>query len=171
MSDFSKEKDSGQNEDNEVLKFPKSGMKKPGSKIIFGVFDARDSSLIPLQLLLFVLAAYEAIQGLSFILFPRDAASPHAYAHLGTYMLAYSSALFIIAFRPARARGLLILVTVAALGFVFTAVIDVARGNAELARETQHITKLIAPIVVWLIASRVVTFSSPKSKSATERDI
>lgn len=83
----------------------------------FGVFDARDSTLVPLQLILLILASVETIEGLMNIISPGDSLHPHVYAHLGSYTLAYTSALFVIACRPARARGMLILVTVAAIGF------------------------------------------------------
>ncbi len=139
--------------------------KRDLNKIYFGVFDARDSSLIPLQLVLFALACVETVEGVLNIVDPGDSIHPHVYAQLGSYTLAYASALFAIAFRPARARGLLILVTIAAIGFVATSILDVARGRAELSGEIEHATKLLAPFVVWIIASRVVTFSKPRKKA------
>ena len=122
------EKDS-KNTDN-VTQLPASKVKSNNTRIIFGIFDARDESLVPLQILLLILA--------------------------------YASALFVIAFRPARARGLLVIIVVAMLGFIATSIIDVISGRTALAGETEHLTKLIPPIVVWLIAMRVVNFSKLK---------
>ncbi len=138
--------------------------KKNRYKVYSGVFDARDPSLVPLQLILFILACIETVQGILNVFHPGDTIHPHIYAHLGTYSLAYASALFVIACRPARARGLLILVSVAAIAFVATSILDVVRGQAQLAGEMQHVTKLFAPFIVWIIASRVIIFSSSNDK-------
>lgn len=155
-------------EDNvSELVLPKA--QKARYKVYFGVFDARDPSLVPLQLILFVLASIEAVQGVLNIVHPGESSNPHIYAHLGAYSLAYVSALYVIACRPARARGLLILVTVAACGFVVTSILDVVRDQAELAGEIQHVTKLFAPFIVWIIASRVVNFSRPLNRGNPER--
>lgn len=144
-----------------VAKLPLPRLKANKTKVYFGIFDARDTSLVPLQIILFLLACLEAIKGLIYIIRPSETSIPHVYAHLGSYTLAYASALFVISFRPARARGLLILVSVAAIGFVATSIFDLIRGRADLAGEVQHITKLLPPFLVWVIASRVLVFSKP----------
>ena len=154
------EKDS-KNTDN-VTQLPASKVKSNNTRIIFGIFDARDESLVPLQILLLILACIESFQGIYNIINPGKSATPHVYAHLGAYTLAYASALFVIAFRPARARGLLVIIVVAMLGFIATSIIDVISGRTALPGETEHLTKLIPPIVVWLIAMRVVNFSKLK---------
>jgi hypothetical protein len=128
-------------------------------KSFFRFVDLRDSSLVPLQIILFILAIIETVQAIAYIIEDHPGAQPHIYSHLGSYMLAYASALFVIAARPARARGLLIITSVAAFGFFATSVIDILRGRAGLAGESAHLTKLLAPIVVWIIASRVIHFS------------
>lgn len=138
--------------------------KNSRQKVYLGIFDARDASLLPLQLILFLLACIEAGQGIAYIVHPNHSVAPHVYAHLGAYTLAYASVLFVISFRPARARGLLVIVTVAAIGFVLTSILDLIRGRADLAGEIQHVTKLFPPFIVWIIATRVVNFSKPHKK-------
>jgi len=129
------------------------------ASLLFGVIDIRDRSIVPLQVLLFVFALLEVWQGVSNIIWPGDNGDSHTYSHLGSYSLAYASVLLVIACRPARARAFLILVSVAALGFLITSILDISRGNAELAGEIHHLTKLIAPFVVWIIAIRIIAFS------------
>lgn len=136
------------------------------SKVYFGIIDARDSSLVPLQIVLFIFAIIEIIQAIYFIVDEKHISQQHVYAHLGSYMLAYASALIIIAFRPARARGLLLLVSVATIGFISTSILDIIRGNAAAAGELTHVTKLIGPFIVWIIAKRVINFSVPRKKSS-----
>ena len=145
-----------------VYDLPNKDKTKNENRIYLRFIDARDTSLFPLQVLLFIFALIEAIQAVLYIVDENSMSDQHIYAHLGSYMLAYASALFIISFRPARARGLLIMVTVAAFGFVATSIIDVIRGNADAAGELSHITKLIGPLIVWVIAKRVINFSNIK---------
>jgi hypothetical protein len=152
------EKSDGSSNIHEIGSKPKL---KSKSKVYFGVFDARDSSLVPLQIVLFVFAIIEIIQATYFIVDEKQLSQQHVYAHLGSYMLAYASALIIIAFRPARARGLLLLVSVATIGFISTSILDIIRGNADTAGELTHVTKLIGPFIVWIIAKRVINFSVP----------
>jgi len=139
------------------------------SYYFFGLFDAREKSLIPLQIIAIVLAIIEAVQGIVNIVSARSPEVAHAYAHLGSYSLAYAAALFVVGFKPARARGLLVLFVVATLGFISTSIFDIVRGNAGLATEVQHVTKLIPPFIVWIISKRAVyKFSAPKK--ATKGD-
>jgi hypothetical protein len=142
-----------ENNSDNIADFPRPGFTTQGR--LRHLIDTRDSSVFVLQIILFCLALIEAIQALILILDPGES-DPHTYAHLGSYMLAYAAALFVISFRPARARGLLVLVTAATVGFVLTAIVDVINGRTELAGEFPHVTKLIAPFVVWLIAVRTV---------------
>ncbi len=131
----------------------------------FGLFDARDKSLIPLQLIAILLAIIEAAQGVNNILNPESKEFAHTFAHLGSYSLAYAGALFVVGFKPARARGLLILFVIATIGFIVTSIIDIYGGNAGLATEVQHVTKLIPPFIVWLISKRAVyKFPDPTTR-------
>ena len=145
-----------------VFDFKNVEKNKDANHIYFGLIDARDSSLIPLQLVLFVFALVETVQAIIYILNEDGEANVHIYSHLGSYMLAYASALFVISFRPARARGLLVIVSVAAVGFISTPIIDVLRGNIGTSTEIAHVSKLIGPLIVWIIAKRVIYFSRNK---------
>ncbi|MFN8015847.1 MAG: hypothetical protein U0R17_04480 [Acidimicrobiia bacterium] len=152
------------NEDKVVSDFLSKN--KPKKDYIFwGLMDIRERSVIGLQVIVILLAIVEATQAVLNILHPGKNVSSHTYAHLGSYSLAYSAALFVVGMRPARARGLLIIFTVATVGFISTSVIDIFNSKAQLATEFQHITKLIPPFVVWLIATRVVF----RSKSLSEK--
>ena len=135
---------------------------KPRKDTWLGFIDVRDKTLFPLQIVLFILALIEAYQAITNIFETPPADDPHIYSHLGSYMLAYAAGLMAISFRPARARGLLVLVSAAALGFLVTAVLDIARQRVNADQEIIHITKLIPPFVVWIIASRVIFAKSPK---------
>lgn len=132
-------------------------------RVYFGFFDARDSSLLPFQITLFIFALIETIQAVFYIFDEKPYIEQHIYAHLGSYMLAYAAALFTIAIRPARAKGLFILILVATIGFTLTSILDIVRGNADAIGEYPHVTKLIGPLIVWMISKRVINFSSPKS--------
>ena len=77
-------------------------------------------------------------------------------------MLQYAITFFVMSFRPARARGLLVIVSVAAVGFISTSIIDVLRGNIGTSTEIAHVSKLIGPLIVWIIAKRVIYFSRNK---------
>ncbi len=123
---------------------------------LFGLFDARDKSLLPLQFVAIALALIESAQAIENILNPGSKEFAHTFAHLGSYALAYAAALFVVGFKPARARGLLILFIVATLGFLATSIFDSIRGDTGLATEVQHVTKLIPPFIVWIIAKRAV---------------
>lgn len=138
-------------------------------RVYFGFIDARDSNLVPFQIILFVFALIESVQAVFYIVNEQPEIQQHIYAHLGSYMLAYSSALFIIALRPARAKGLLLMVSVVTIGFVSTSILDIIRGNADTAGETAHVAKLIGPFIVWIISKRVVNFSSFRSRSSKTR--
>jgi hypothetical protein len=132
-------------------------------RVYFGFFDARDSSLLPFQIILFIFALIETVQAIFYIFDESSNIEQHIYAHLGSYMLAYAAALFAIAIRPARAKGLFILILVATIGFTLTSILDIVRGNADAIGEYPHVTKLIGPLIVWIISKRVVNFSSPRS--------
>lgn len=150
--------------DDNISSFPKPKSEpKPRRETFLGIIDIRDQSLLPIQIILLLLALWEICQAISHIIWPQQTTDPHIYSHLGTYSLAYASVLVIIAIRPARARAFLVLISIAALGFFVTAILDVVRGNVELAAEIEHLTKLIAPFLVWIIATRIIVFSRPKN--------
>ena len=133
--------------------------------IFFGLFDVRDRSLLPLQFIALAIAIYEAFWGFKYIFAPDSEEYSHTFAHLGSYTLAYSTALFVVAFKPARSKGLLILFVAATIGFLTTSIVDIIRGNAGLATEVSHITKLVPPFIVWIISKRVVLQVKPPSKN------
>jgi len=132
-------------------------------RVYFKFFDARDSSLLPFQITLFIFAIIETVQAVFYIFDEKPYVEQHIYAHLGSYMLAYAGALFTIAIRPARAKGLFGLILIATFGFTLTSILDIVRGNADAIGEYPHVTKLIGPLIVWIISKRVVNFSSPRS--------
>lgn len=76
----------------------------------------------------------------------------HAARHIGSFAIAYAIGLLVVAFRPAKARGLLPVAAALAGCLAITAVIDVAAGRVPAVTEVDHIPEVIGLVLVWLMA-------------------
>jgi predicted anti-sigma-YlaC factor YlaD len=86
----------------------------------------------------------------------------HASIHLAHELTAWDMGLaagfLVVAWRPARAWGMLPLVGVLVAAMVVTSGVDLASGHALLGRETVHVLALAGLACVWTLARR-----SPRS--------
>jgi predicted anti-sigma-YlaC factor YlaD len=82
-----------------------------------------------------------------------DGSSPHAARHLGSFAIAYAVGLFVVAARPAKARGLLPLTAALAVCLVVTAIADSIDGEASVLGELTHLPEVAGVVLVWLMAS------------------
>lgn len=89
----------------------------------------------------------------------------HDGRHLGAFSVAYGVALAVVAIRPARARTVLPVSFVLAVGLAITAVIDLVRGVVPLTEEATHLPELVSVLLVWLL-----TVPSPTRGTRTSRD-
>lgn len=80
-------------------------------------------------------------------------AGRHTARHLGSFALAYAIGLVVVAWRPAKARGLLPVAAALAGCLLVTAIVDVARGQSPLIAEVAHLPELLGLVLVWLLAA------------------
>lgn len=82
----------------------------------------------------------------------------HASIHLAHELTAWDMGLaagfLVVAWRPARAWGMLPLVGVLVAAMVVTSGVDLASGHALLGRETVHVLALAGLACVWALARR-----------------
>jgi predicted anti-sigma-YlaC factor YlaD len=76
----------------------------------------------------------------------------HEGRHLGSFSIAFGVVLLSVVMRPARARLMLPVAGVLALGLMITAVIDMISGNIPLVTEARHIPEVISVAMMWLLA-------------------
>jgi predicted anti-sigma-YlaC factor YlaD len=82
-----------------------------------------------------------------------EGSSAHAARHLGSFAIAYAVGLFVVAARPAKARGLLPLTAALAVCLVVTAIADSIDGEASVLGELTHLPEVVGVILVWMMAS------------------
>jgi predicted anti-sigma-YlaC factor YlaD len=82
-----------------------------------------------------------------------DAGAPvHLAREIGSWDLALSVGFLFAAWRPARAWGMLPLVTALVVCVVATTGLDIVNGNAQLANESTHLLEVIGLVLVWRLA-------------------
>jgi predicted anti-sigma-YlaC factor YlaD len=102
---------------------------------------------------LFVVALTQLVIAAPALLLGDDAgATVHVARELGSFDVALAIGLLVAAWQPARAWGLLPVVT--ALGLVLggTAVVDLVRGSAAAAGEAHHVLDLAGVVLLWVVA-------------------
>ena len=83
----------------------------------------------------------------------RDANAPtHLARHLGSFDIALGVGLFIAAWRPQRARGVLPIAAALAGSMFVTALIDASDGTTPLAGEAYHLLEFAGLVLVWALA-------------------
>jgi len=76
----------------------------------------------------------------------------HAARHQGSFATAYAIGLLVVAFRPAKARGIVLLAAALAGCLAITAIIDIAEGRTPMIAELHHLPELVGLLLVWLLA-------------------
>ena len=85
-------------------------------------------------------AAVQTLIAVPALLLGHDREAPIGVAHaMGSFDMALAVGLFVAAWRPARARGMHVLVGTAALLLVVTAAVDVVGGHTSLGDEAPHL--------------------------------
>ena len=101
-----------------------------------------------------VVAATELVLATPGLILGDGAASIHDARHLGSFGAAVSIGLLYVAWRPARAYGILPIVTALALTMFVTAAVDVAHGRATSVGEAHHMLEMSGLVLVWMLAGR-----------------
>jgi predicted anti-sigma-YlaC factor YlaD len=104
---------------------------------------------------LLTLALVQVALSVPSILFGHDATAPvHIARELGSWYLALSAALVVVAIRPARAAGLLPFAAALAVVMLASAVADVLAGRTAAGSESQHLLEVAAVGLLWIISRR-----------------
>ena len=99
---------------------------------------------------LIALAVVQMLLALPVLLFGRDAGAPvHIAREVGSFDFALAVGFFFVAWRPARAYGMLPLVAALVGCLAIGTVVDVARGTATLVDESAHLLDLLGLAAVW----------------------
>lgn len=106
------------------------------------------------RLSLGVVAATELALAAPGLVLGEGAASIHDARHLGSFGAAVAVGLLYVAWRPARAYGILPIVTALALTMIVTAILDTVHGRATSAGEAHHVLEMIGLVLVWMLAGR-----------------
>ncbi|MGH9275459.1 MAG: zf-HC2 domain-containing protein [Acidimicrobiales bacterium] len=117
---------------------------------------------------LFVVALTQLVLAAPALLLGEDAgATVHVARELGSFDVALAVGLLVAAWQPARAWGLLPVVT--ALGLVMggTAVLDVVDGSASTLGEAHHLLDLAGVALLWLVARTARLVTAPRATGWT----
>lgn len=110
------------------------------------------------QWIRYALAAVAATEflmaGKGVILLGQGAASIHDSRHIGSFGGGISIGLLYVAWRPARAYGILPIVASLALTMFMTATIDIANGRVSPLGESHHVIEISGLVLVWMLAGR-----------------
>lgn len=101
-----------------------------------------------------VVAATELALAVPGLLLGDGASSIHDARHLGSFGVAVAIGLLYVAWRPARAYGILPIVTALALTMFVTAILDTVHGRVTSAGEAHHALEMIGLVLVWMLAGR-----------------
>jgi len=102
---------------------------------------------------LFVVALTQLVLAAPAVVLGHDpGAAEHAARELGAFDVALAVGLLVAAWQPARAWGLLPVVTALALVLGGTAVLDVVRGTTAGLSEAHHLLDLAGVGFLWLVA-------------------
>ena len=119
------------------------------------------------RIALAVVAATELMLAVPGLLLGDGAASIHDARHLGSFGVAVSIGLLYVAWRPARAFGILPIVTALALTMLVSATIDVVHGRVSSFGEAHHVLEFSGLVLVWMLAGR----PAPRPTEAARRPI
>lgn len=97
-----------------------------------------------------------------------SAGSNHDIRHLGAFSIAYAAVMFVVVFRPARARTMLPVALMLGAAIGLSAIFDVVAGHVPLVGEMVHIPELIGVVTIWLLSipSRVKKSESGRNVGA-----
>lgn len=108
------------------------------------------------RLSLVAVAATELVLAAPGLSLGDGAASVHDARHLGSFGVAMSIGLLYVAWRPARAFGILPIVVALAVTMFMSAVVDVGHGRTTSMSEAHHVLEVAGLVLVWMLAGRPV---------------
>jgi len=106
------------------------------------------------RIALAIVAASELVLAAPGLVLGDGAAAVHDARHLGSFGVAVSIGLLYVAWRPARAFGILPIVTALALTMLVSATVDVAHGRVTSFGEAHHVLEFSGLVLVWMLAGR-----------------
>lgn len=110
------------------------------------------AELTGMRLGLVAIALVQIVLTVPGLIFGKDRDAPLHVAHeLGSFGMALAVGFLIVAWQPARARGMHLLVGAAALLLVVTAVIDLLGGHTSLSDEAPHLVVLAGWLLMYLL--------------------
>jgi len=102
---------------------------------------------------LVALAVVQMVLALPVLVFGRDAGAPvHIAREIGSFDFALAVGFLFVAWRPARAYGMLPLVAALVGCLAVTTAVDIARGTASLLDESAHLLHLLGLTAVWALS-------------------
>jgi predicted anti-sigma-YlaC factor YlaD len=114
-----------------------------------------DPSRLRLRIALGVVAVLHLALAIPSLFFGDDAGAPVHVAHeLGSWDMALSVGFLFAAVRPARAWGMVPLVTALVASLLLTSGLDVSEGQAAVWREAAHSLEIAGLALLWLLARR-----------------
>ena len=99
-------------------------------------------------------AATELAMAIPGLVVGDGAAAIHDARHIGSFGSAVAIGLLYVAWRPARAFGILPIVAALAATMLFTAVTDTIAGRVTTLGEAHHVLEVAGLILVWMLAGR-----------------
>ena len=106
------------------------------------------------RIALAIVAASELVLAAPGLVLGDGAVAVHDARHLGSLGVAVSIGLLYVAWRPARAFGILPIVTALALTMLVSATIDVVHGRVTSFGEAHHVLEFSGLVLVWMLAGR-----------------
>ena len=108
------------------------------------------------RLSLAAVAATELVLAAPGLLLGKGAESVHDARHLGSFGVAMAIGLLYVAWRPARAFGILPIVVALAVTMFVSSVVDVTQGRTTSLSEAHHVLEIAGLGLVWMLAGRPV---------------
>ncbi|MGH9009789.1 MAG: hypothetical protein ACRDYF_08085 [Acidimicrobiia bacterium] len=106
-----------------------------------------------LRIGLITLAVVQMLLAVPVLLFGRDAGAPiHIAREIGSFDFALAVGFFFVAWRPARAYGMLPMVAAVVGCLSITTAVDLVRGTATLLNESAHLLDVMGLAAVWEMA-------------------
>jgi predicted anti-sigma-YlaC factor YlaD len=121
-----------------------------------------------LRIGLVTLAVVQMLLAIPVLLFGRDAGAPvHIAREIGSFDFALAVGFFFVAWRPARAYGMLPLVAAVVGCMTIATAVDLVRGTATVLNESAHLLDVMGLAAVWEMARAAGQPGSSGTRLAT----
>lgn len=106
------------------------------------------------RIALAIVAATELVLAAPGLILGQGAEAVHDARHLGSFGVALAIGLLYVAWRPARAFGVLPIIAALAVTMATSAAIDIAQGRTSSLGEAHHVLEISGMVLVWMLAGR-----------------